>query len=128
MARLVYTSGPGGESGSRSAPCARCGKTRCDCSGVAARPPAAHALRVRRERAGRKGKTVTVVSPLFVERDQARALLTELKRGCGSGGAMKESTAPDGSACFALELQGDHVAAVTEGLTRRGYPTKQAGG
>jgi translation initiation factor 1 len=95
---------------------------------VSARPPADHALRVRRERAGRKGKTVTVVSPLYLDRDPARALLKELKRGCGGGGALRESTAPDGSACFVLELQGDHVAAVVADLTRRGYPTKQAGG
>ena len=90
--------------------------------------PASHAVRVRRERSGRKGKTVTVAAPLFVGREDARALLKDLKRSCGSGGALKESTAPDGRACFALELQGDHVAALTDGLTRRGYPTKQAGG
>jgi translation initiation factor 1 len=95
---------------------------------VAVLPPESHAVRVRRERSGRKGKTVTVAAPLFVERDDARALLKELKRGCGSGGALKESTAQDGRPCYALELQGDHVAAVTDGLTQRGYPAKKAGG
>jgi translation initiation factor 1 (eIF-1/SUI1) len=69
-----------------------------------------------------------VAAPLFVKREDARALLKELKRGCGSGGALKETTTSDGRACFSLELQGDHVVAVTDGLVQRGYPAKGAGG
>lgn len=128
MARLVYSSGPGGGSKANAGACPRCGAAPCRCAAVAVLAPASHSVRVRRERSGRKGKTVTVAEPLFVERDEARALLKELKRGCGSGGAVKESTSQDGRPCFALEVQGDHVAAVTDGLVRRGYPAKRAGG
>jgi len=120
MVRLVYSSGPEGGSKPRTAPCRS--------ASVVVVPPASHAVRVRRERSGRKGKTVTVAMPLFVERADARALLKELKRSCGGGGALKEATAPDGRACFALEIQGDHVVAVTDGLVQRGYPAKRAGG
>ena len=128
MARLVYSSGPGGRSNAKAGACPRCEAAPCRCAAVPVLPPVSHAVRVRLERSGRKGKTVTVAGPLFVERDEARALLKELKRGCGSGGAVKESTAQDGRACYVLEVQGDHVDAVTDELTRRGYPAKRAGG
>jgi len=128
VARLVYSSGSGDDSKRRTSACPRCGAAPCRCASVVVLPPASHAVRVRRERSGRKGKTVTVAMPLFVEREDARALLKDLKRGCGSGGALKEATAPDGRACFSLEVQGDHVAAVVDGLTRQGYPAKRAGG
>jgi len=128
MVRLVYSSGPEGGSKAGADPCPSCKTAPCRCKSVAVMPPASHAVRVRRERGGRKGKTVTVAAPLFVERDDARAILQELRRSCGSGGALKTATAPDGRACFSLELQGDHVASVTEGLVQRGYPAKRAGG
>ena len=128
MVRLVYSSGPDGGSKTRAGACSSCRTDPCRCAPVAVVPPASHEVRVRRERSGRKGKTVTVAAPLVVERDVARTLLKELKRRCGSGGALKEATAPDGRACFSLEIQGDHVVAVTDGLVQRGYPAKRAGG
>jgi len=128
MVRLVYSSGPDGGSKPRAGACSSCRTDPCRCAPVAVVPPASHAVRVRRERSGRKGKTVTVAAPLFVDREDARALLKELKRSCGSGGALKETTTRDGRACYSLELQGDQVVAVTDGLVRRGYPAKGAGG
>ena len=128
MARLVYSSGPEGGPQPRADAWPSCKTEPCRCTPVAVMPPASHAVRVRRERSGRKGKTVTVAAPLFVERDDARAILKQLRHSCGSGGALKEATTPDGRACYSLELQGDHVVAVTDGLVQRGYPAKRAGG
>jgi translation initiation factor 1 len=119
MARLVYSSGPDG------------GSKRGDDRGdevPQVLPPSAHAVRVRRERGGRKGKTVTVAAPLFVARDDAKGLLGELKRSCGTGGTLKQTSAADGRACFSLELQGDHADAVTRWMVERGYPARRAGG
>jgi translation initiation factor 1 len=128
MARLVYSSGPTGRSNPRAASCPTCGSEPCRCSPIEVLPPESHAVRVRRERSGRKGKTVTVAAPLFVARDDALSMLKDLKRRCGSGGALKESSTPEGRPCFALEVQGDHVTAVTDRMIERGYPAKRAGG
>lgn len=85
-------------------------------------------MRVRRERGGRRGKTVTVAEPLLLARDEATRLLAELKRGCGAGGALKSMTAGDGRDAFALELQGDHTGTVVERLLALGLRVKRSGG
>ena len=69
--RLVYSTGPRG-SRSRTA-CAHCGTEPCSCAAVRAERPQGQQVRVRRERSGRRGKTVTVAGPLRLQRDQARA-------------------------------------------------------
>ena len=124
-ARLVYGSGPGGADEST---CPRCGGRPCRCP--AERTPARSAQRVlvRRERAGRRGKTVTVARPLLLARVEAEELLGELKRRCGAGGALKIVTTDDGREALALELQGDHVVAVVERLIERGFAARRAGG
>ena len=73
-------------------------------------------VRVSRSRAGRKGKTVTLVTG--VPADDLESVARELKRLCGSGGAVKDGV---------LELQGDHRARVAERLGAR-YRVKVAGG
>ncbi len=78
-------------------------------------------MRVRRETGGRRGKTVTVAAPLFVPRAEADALSTRLKKLCGGGGTVVASAAPDGAACFALEVQGDHVEKVAAELRAQGF-------
>jgi translation initiation factor 1 len=128
VARLVYSSGPEGESKGRSGKCPSCRADPCRCAPVAVVSPASHAVRVRRERSGRKGKTVTVAAPFFLNKEVARNLLSELKRSCGSGGTLKQAKAPDGRECFSLEIQGDHVDAITDRLAQAGYPAKRAGG
>lgn len=85
-------------------------------------------MRVRREKAGRGGKTVTTAGPLFLARSVAEELLAALKRGCGAGGTLKSADAPDGAPCLVLEIQGDHAGRVVAELTRRGFPAKRAGG
>jgi translation initiation factor 1 len=76
-------------------------------------------VRVRRETAGRGGKTVTTVRGLPLGEDDLRALAGRLKRRCGSGG-----TARDG----VIEIQGDHRAAVVAALEAEGHTVKLAGG
>lgn len=117
--RLVYSAGP--SSAAASPPAAAPVEP-------AARPPSAHAVRVRRERAGRGGKTVTTAGPLFLPRATAGALLADLKKRLGSGGTLTACAAPDGAPAFALELQGDHAERLVAELQARGFPAKRAGG
>jgi translation initiation factor 1 len=79
---------------------------------------------VRRERAGRKGKTVTVAAPLALDRDAARALVRELKRELGSGGSVGATDQPG---LLSIEIQGDHVRRLAEALRRRGLDAREGG-
>ncbi|MCU0223765.1 MAG: hypothetical protein MUF27_06790 [Acidobacteria bacterium] len=118
--RLVYSAGP---SGAASAPPPSAARDE-----PAARSPHQHALRVRREKAGGGGKTVTIAGPLYLARAEASALLAALKKGLGSGGTLAAVEGPDGAPAFALELQGDHAERLVAELERRGFPARRAGG
>ena len=83
---------------------------------------------MRRDRSGRKGKTVTLIGPLYLARDEAAAMAKELKRRCGSGGKLGVTVDRKGEPAFEIELQGDHVEAMLAELEGRGFPAKQAGG
>jgi translation initiation factor 1 len=76
-------------------------------------------VRVSRETQGRKGKGVTVISGLGLSASDLEALATELKKKCGSGGAVEDGR---------IEIQGDHRDRLVEELIRRGWKTKRAGG
>jgi len=91
-------------------------------------PASAQSPRVRREKGGRGGKTVTVVGPLMLARPDAEALLASWKRMCGGGGALKEGKTPDGAPAFDLEVQGDHADRLLAELVRAGYKAKRSGG
>ena len=82
----------------------------------AAGPPRDGIVRVSRTSSGRRGKTVTLVTGL--PPGDLRTVAGELKRLCGSGGAVKEGT---------VEIQGDHRARIVEHLAGR-YRVKAAGG
>jgi translation initiation factor 1 len=73
-------------------------------------------VRVSRSRAGRKGKTVTLVTG--VPAPDREAVARELRRLCGAGGAVKDGV---------VEVQGDHRDRVVARLAGR-YPVKLAGG
>lgn len=100
--RLVYTSEGG-----------RVGPER---DAAPAAPAGDGIVRVSRTRAGRRGKTVTLVAGLPPA--DVAAVAAELKRLCGSGGSVKDGV---------VELQGDHRARVAERLAGR-YRVKPAGG
>jgi translation initiation factor 1 len=76
-------------------------------------------VKVRRETAGRKGKTVTTVFNLPLSDDEVRALAGQLKKRCGVGGSSKDGV---------IELQGDHRDTVVDVLKAHGYDVVRAGG
>jgi translation initiation factor 1 len=112
--RLVWSSERGDLRG--GAPGRRDARTG---GGNRARVPDDGVARVRRETAGRHGKTVTAIHGLALGEAALRELASELKRLCGSGGSAKDG---------GIEIQGDHVDKVLEALRARGLPAKRAGG
>ena len=71
--------------------------------------------KLRIEKKGRGGKTVTVVFDLPNNAAFLKDLAQELKRACGTGGAVAENT---------VELQGDLRERVREALTKKGWTVK----
>lgn len=86
---------------------------------VKSQPPAAQTVRIKREKKGRRGKTVTVLYDLQLSAEDTKALAKRLKKVCGTGGAVKERT---------IEIQGDVRDRVSAELQKQGYKTKFAGG
>lgn len=76
-------------------------------------------VRLFRERAGRGGKTVTVIRGLPERGAALETRAAELKRLGGAGCAVKDG---------AVEIQGDHRERIAERLRRLGYTVKLAGG
>src|SRR5712691_9106435 len=83
---------------------------------VTSGPPRDGIVRVGRSSSGRRGKTVTIVSGL--PPGELAATAKELKRLCGSGGAVKDGT---------LEIQGDHRERIVAALAER-HTVKLTGG
>lgn len=102
--RLVYSSGAGRVQQGRRLP------------DRSAEPPGDGIVRVSRTKAGRKGKTVTLVTGLPPA--DAPGVAKELKRLLGTGGAAKDGE---------VEIQGDHRDRVAAHLGGR-YRVKLAGG
>ncbi len=76
-------------------------------------------VKVRRETAGRKGKTVTTVFNLPLNDVEIRELAGKLKKRCGVGGSAKDGI---------IEIQGDHRDTVVAVLQADGYDVRLAGG
>jgi len=76
-------------------------------------------VKVRRETAGRKGKTVTTVFNLPLNDVEIRELAGKLKKRCGVGGSAKDGV---------IEIQGDHRDSIVAELTKLGWPAKKSGG
>jgi translation initiation factor 1 len=76
-------------------------------------------VRVRREKKGRKGKTVTTLSGIPHPEAELKALAKELKRRCGGGGSVKHGV---------IEIQGDHCDVLIEELEKRDFKVKRSGG
>jgi len=108
---MVYSTGTGRV-------CPGCGWPARDCrcsSKLDEAVPGRIVARLRIERAGRRGKTVTVVEGLPRNATFLKALAADLKRACGTGGTVVEDR---------VELQGDHLAALRTLLGARGWIVK----
>lgn len=118
--RLVYSTDTG-----RMNTCPTCGQPykhcRCDRSGAIGTPTKKSdgIVRVMRDRKGRGGKTMTVITGVPGSNEALATLAQQLKKVCGSGGTVKEG---------AIEIQGDHCDKVQAKLTGLGYKVKRAGG
>ena len=77
--------------------------------------PARLTAKLRMEKKGRGGKTVTVVYGLPDNQPFLKELASELKRACGTGGAPGEDS---------VELQGDLRDRVRDYLVKRGFSVK----
>ena len=84
--------------------------------------PATMRPRVRREK--RRGKWCTVVAGLELPKDDAKAVLKQLRTGLGTGGGLGDAK----EGMIELVLQGDHRDAIVERLVGMGYQAKAAGG
>jgi len=76
-------------------------------------------VRLRIERKGRGGKSVTLVEGLPADEVLLKDLAKELKRICGSGGSVKNGV---------IEIQGDVRDTALKILKDKGYTVKKAGG
>lgn len=100
--------------------CPACARPLAQCSCTKAPPPAGDGIvRIRRERQGRGGRTVTAIAGLPLAGEELKILVGELKRRCGSGGTLKDGV---------VEIQGDHLDLLLGELEKRGYKIKRAGG
>jgi translation initiation factor 1 len=100
--------------------CPRCGKNPCHCqSRKKSLPPEQQVAHIRREKKGRRGKTVIVVQNLQLKPEDMKSLGKRLKQACGTGGTVKDGN---------IEIQGDHREKVAAELETLGYKTKFTGG
>ncbi len=76
-------------------------------------------VRIRRETAGRKGKGVTSIQGVPLPNNELKLLAAELKKRCGTGGALKDGT---------IEIQGDQRATIKTFLETKGFRVKLSGG
>lgn len=111
--RLVYSTGVG-------AICPGCGWPEKDCKCSSQRAPNEAipnriVARLRMEKKGRGGKIVTLVYGLPDNAVFLKDLCSELKRACGTGGAVAEG---------AVELQGDLRDRVRDHLVKKGFVVK----
>lgn len=100
--------------------CTKCGwpEHDCRCSSrfqKAEAIPAKVVAKLRLEKKGRGGKTVTVVYDLPANAALLNGLASELKRACGTGGAVVEDT---------VEIQGDLRDRVRDVLVKKGWTVK----
>jgi translation initiation factor 1 len=112
-ARTVYSTGSGSI-------CPKCGWPirDCKCSSQFAKDqpiPAKIVAKLRVEKSGRGGKTVTVVYDLPSNQAFLKELASELKRACGAGGAVIEDT---------VEIQGDLRDRIRAALQKKGWTVK----
>lgn len=103
----------------RGAICPTCGWPvgTCPCAKRTANEPvpARVVAKLRMEKSGRGGKTVTVVDGLPHNAAFLKDLCADLKRACGTGGAVRDG---------AIELQGDLRDRLRPWLGEKGFTVK----
>lgn len=116
--RLVYSTDSGRI-------CPDCGKPVKDCSCKAKKSKPQSdikfdgIIRIKREKKGRKGKTVTSISGFQAGTDNLKQIAKKLKSLCGTGGSIKDGI---------IIIQGDHRQTIQRELQKQGYKVKLAGG
>ena len=114
--RLVYSSDDGRVAPPKDAKPAARSKAA---STATPRVPDDGVVRVSRQKQGRGGKTVTLVTGLPGSEAELDALLKDLKQHCGAGGSRNGR---------ALEVQGDNRERIRAYLETRGHKPRLAGG
>ena len=99
--------------------CPKCQKFPCACSKKEDLIPSQHTLKIRLEKNGRGGKTVTVIFELPNNDPYFKDLEKKLKSLCGTGGSFKNGM---------IEIQGDHREKIKNFLEKTGFKIKLAGG
>lgn len=99
--------------------CPKCSKYPCACPKKEDLRPQDHTLKIRLEKNGRGGKTVTVVFELPVNEPYFKEIEKKLKGVCGTGGSYKNNM---------IEIQGDHREKIKNFLEKTGFKVKLAGG
>jgi translation initiation factor 1 len=119
--KIVYSTGPEGSGSVSRHPSPRLptGKAPPDPAGPWPSVQGNETVRVQRERKGRGGKTVSIITGIKSPEAGQRALLKQLKTTLGTGGTLEEG---------ALVIQGDHRERIVEILRELGFNAKVAGG
>ncbi len=108
---LVYSSSSPGQ-----VKCKRCNELSCVCQQTVSEVvPGSTTLRIRIEKKGRGGKTVTVIYDLPHNPDYFKKLLKKMKNYCGSGGSLKGQQ---------MEIQGDQRSKVKKFLEDQAFKVK----
>lgn len=107
-AKLVYSTDPKWQAGGSLA--------EPEATGL---PPKKQVIKIRREKNGRAGKTVTTLFEFQASDRQREELAKLLRKTLGTGGTVKGNV---------VELQGDQMAKLMAELSALGYKPKQAGG
>ena len=112
MPRIVYSTDKGRT-------CPKCGWPvgNCQCSSTKASEavPDKIVAKLRMEKSGRGGKTVSVIYDLPNNAGFLKSLCSELKKACGTGGAVADNT---------IEIQGDQRERLRQLLQKKGYVVK----
>ena len=98
--------------------CEVCGNsnTECICNNQNSEIIKKLIVYLKRDKKGRAGKTVCVISNL---KGDLKTFQKELQKKCASGGSLKNGS---------IEIQGDHLNKIKTFFEEKGYTVKQVGG
>ena len=101
--------------------CPDCGNpvSSCSCGEEEVIPDKNSIVKISRETKGRKGKGVTLINGLPLDKEALKQMAKKLKQKCGTGGALKNRT---------IEIQGDHRETLFDYLVESGFKVKKSGG